>query len=109
MATFKVGAYSSAVNIFIVIPIAGLLIAPVWNLTLWIIGLKNVHSMSYRRVVISILLPMFLITGVVAIQTYVQRALQARVKDAATYLERMENDPKYSGLVDILKDVPKKK
>ena len=59
-ATFRVIAYSESVQFFQIVPFLGGMIATVWSLVLYIIGLKEVHKLSIGQALIVILLPLFL-------------------------------------------------
>lgn len=61
--TFRVVCYSSGPQLLQVLPLAGGMIAGVWQLVLTIIGLKTVHNTTYGKVVIAVFLPMLLCCG----------------------------------------------
>jgi hypothetical protein len=60
-ATFRVTAYGQATQVFGLIPFVGGLIACLWLLVIWIIGLKEIHETSYKRVVMALLIPLALV------------------------------------------------
>ena len=59
-ATFRVVAYSQAALAWNIIPFVGSWIATVWKLVVQIIGLHEVHHISYARVIVAFLLPVFI-------------------------------------------------
>lgn len=61
--TFRVVCYSSGPQLLQVIPLAGGMVAGVWQLVLTIMGLKTVHNTTYGKVVIAVFLPMLLCCG----------------------------------------------
>ena len=60
-ATFRVMAYSQAVQIFGLIPFIGGIIGGLWLLIVQVVGLREIHETSYFRVIIAILIPLTLI------------------------------------------------
>jgi len=61
--SFRVVCYSSGPQLLQVVPIAGGMIAGIWQLVLTIMGLKTVHETTYGKVVIAVFLPMLLCCG----------------------------------------------
>ncbi|MCD6295212.1 MAG: hypothetical protein J7M20_09920 [Deltaproteobacteria bacterium] len=59
-STFRVVAYSQAALAWNIIPFMGNWIATVWKLVIQIIGLHKIHHISYSRVVMAFLLPVFI-------------------------------------------------
>jgi len=57
MATLYVVCYSQAVEVFSFIPMLGSLLASIWRIYLQIVGLKYLHNTSYKKVIISFLVP----------------------------------------------------
>jgi hypothetical protein len=60
-STFRVVAYSQAALAWNIIPFMGAWIATVWKLVIQVIGLHEVHHISYARVIVAFLLPVFII------------------------------------------------
>ncbi len=56
--TFRVVAYSQAAQLWTLIPLAGGWIALGWQLTVQVIGLREVHASSYLRLVLAGLIPL---------------------------------------------------
>ena len=62
-ATFKVVAYSQAALAWNIIPFIGSWIGTFWRLTIQVIGLHEVHHISYLRAIMAFLLPVFIFFG----------------------------------------------
>lgn len=60
-ATFRVICYSQAAQVWEVIPFIGGWIGGIWQVTVQIIGLKEMHETSSLRVVLAFLIPLFLV------------------------------------------------
>lgn len=58
-ATFRVIAYSQAALAWNVIPFVGAWIATLWKLVVQVIGLREIHHISYTKVIVAFLLPVF--------------------------------------------------
>ena len=58
-STFRVVAYSQAALAWNIIPFVGAWIATVWKLVVQVIGLREIHHISYARVIVAFLLPVF--------------------------------------------------
>jgi len=56
-ATFRVVAYTSALQILLIVPMCGGLINLVWALVLWCVGLACAHRTDGWRAVLAVLLP----------------------------------------------------
>jgi hypothetical protein len=59
-ATFRVTAYSSGALICLTVPYCGMLIFPLWYVTLAIIGLREAHSTTGGKATFAVLFPLFL-------------------------------------------------
>ncbi len=59
-STFRVVAYSQAALAWNIIPFMGVWIATVWKLVIQVIGLHEIHHISYARVIVAFLLPVFI-------------------------------------------------
>jgi hypothetical protein len=59
-STFRVVAYSQAALAWNIIPFVGAWIATVWKLVIQVIGLHEIHHISYARVIVAFLLPVFI-------------------------------------------------
>ncbi len=66
-STFRVVAYSQSALVWNIIPFLGSWIATVWKLVIQIIGLHQIHHISYLRVILAFLLPVFIIFGLILI------------------------------------------
>lgn len=60
-ATFRVISYSQATQVLGLIPVIGGLIGSFWLLIIQIIGIREIHSTSYLRVIIAFSIPLVLI------------------------------------------------
>ena len=60
-STFRVVAYSQAALVWNIIPFMGSWIATVWKLVIQVIGLREIHHISYTKVIVAFLLPVFII------------------------------------------------
>jgi len=58
--TFRVVAYSQAVQLLAFVPFIGGWIAWIWQLVVQIIGLRAIHETSYGRVILGFLIPVIL-------------------------------------------------
>ncbi len=67
-ATFRVVAYSQASQVWELIPVIGSWVGGVWRLVVQVVGLREMHGISYLRVIVALLLPVaFLFVVVVAV------------------------------------------
>jgi len=57
-STFRACAFARAASIVGLLPICGLVLAPVWTLVLTIIGLSVVHGISWQKATAAVLLPL---------------------------------------------------
>ena len=64
-ATFRVVAYSQSAEVWELIPVVGSWIGGVWQLIIQIIGLREIHDISYLRVILAFLLPVVILIAVV--------------------------------------------
>jgi len=61
-ATFRVMSYSGAASLFYVIPFIGGVVAGLWNIVLFVLGLSRAHDIGVLRVVFAIIfLPIILL------------------------------------------------
>src|SRR5918997_1863266 len=81
-ATFRVSAYIQAVGLISWIPIIGWLVALVWGIVLYILGLREVHSTTTGRAALIALIPIAVILILV---------LLLGVIGAALFLESQQN------------------
>lgn len=63
--TFRVVAYSQATRVWSIIPFIGSPIGWVWRTVVQIIGLKEVHQISYVRISVAFLIPLALLLLIV--------------------------------------------
>jgi len=59
-STFRVVAYSQSALVWNIIPFMGGWIATVWKVVIQVIGLHEIHQISYARVIMAFLLPVFI-------------------------------------------------
>lgn len=64
-ATFRVVSYGSSANVFLLIPFCGNLIALVWAIVLYIIGLREAHETSGGKAAFAVFLPAIVCCGLV--------------------------------------------
>jgi hypothetical protein len=62
-ATFRVICYSQAAQLWALIPWAGGLIASLWLVVVQVIGIREIHGVSYARVLIAFLVPAVLVVA----------------------------------------------
>ncbi|MDZ7695492.1 MAG: YIP1 family protein [Deltaproteobacteria bacterium] len=60
-ATFRVIAYSQAAQGFSVVPVIGGWIAGIWQFVVQVIGLREIHGVSYLRVIMAFILPVLIL------------------------------------------------
>jgi hypothetical protein len=66
-ATFRVVAYGYSANIFLVIPFCGGLLAGVWAIVLYIIGLREAHETTGGKAAFAVFLPAIVCCGLITI------------------------------------------
>lgn len=66
-ATFRVVAYGYSANIFLVVPFCGGLLAGVWAIILYIIGLREAHETTGGKAAIAVFLPVIVCCGLIMI------------------------------------------
>jgi hypothetical protein len=64
-ATFRAVSYSQATQFLALIPYVGGLIASLWLIVVQIIGIREIHEVSYTRVLIAFFVPVALVVAVV--------------------------------------------
>jgi len=64
-ATFRVVAYSQAAQLWELVPVIGSWVGGVWQLVVQVIGLREIHKVSYSRVIVVFLLPLFLLSALI--------------------------------------------
>jgi len=64
-ATFRVVAYSQAAQMWELAPVVGSWVSRIWQLVIQVIGLRQIHGVSYARIIIAFLLPVAVLTGVI--------------------------------------------
>jgi len=65
-ATFRVVAYSQAAQMWELIPLIGSWIGGIWQLVIQVVGLHEIHGISYLRIIIAFLLPVALLIAALA-------------------------------------------
>lgn len=66
-ATFRVVAYGYSANIFLVVPFCGGLLAGVWAIILYIIGLREAHETTGGKAALAVFLPVIVCCGLIMI------------------------------------------
>jgi len=66
-ATFRVVAYGYSANIFLVVPFCGSLLAGVWAIILYIIGLKEAHETTGGKAAFAVFFPVVVCCGLIMI------------------------------------------
>lgn len=67
-ATFRVVAYSQAAQAWELLPVVGSWIGGIWQLVVQVIGLREIHGVSYSRIIVAFLLPLaFLFVVIIAV------------------------------------------
>jgi hypothetical protein len=64
-ATFRAVCYAQSTQIWTILPFLGSLLAGLWIVVVQIIGLKEMHGISYAKVIFAILIPFILIGMIV--------------------------------------------
>jgi hypothetical protein len=64
-ATFRVAAYGSSANLFLVIPFCGSLLAGVWAIVLTIIGLREAHETTGGKAAVAVFFPVIVCCGLI--------------------------------------------
>lgn len=59
-ATFRVAAYGEAASVLLLVPLCGSLLAVVWSVVIFIIGLYSIHEIEPWKAVLAVLLPAIL-------------------------------------------------
>jgi hypothetical protein len=65
-ATFRAVCYAQSTQIWAVLPFVGSLLAGLWIVVVQVIGLREIHGISYAKVIFAILIPFVLIGMVLA-------------------------------------------
>lgn len=65
-ATFRAVSYSQAAQLWAVIPVVGSLLAVMWIMVVQIVGLKEMHDVSYARVILAVLIPFVVVAMTIA-------------------------------------------
>jgi len=68
-ATFRVVCYSSAPDLFNIVPVVGGPIALIWKLYLTVVGLRAVHRISTGKAAMALVLPLIVFCGLIATGT----------------------------------------
>jgi hypothetical protein len=66
-ATFRVVAYGYSANIFLVIPFCGSLLAGIWAVVLYIVGLREAHETTGGKAAFAVFFPVIVCCGLIAI------------------------------------------
>jgi len=67
-ATFRVVAYSQAAQVWELVPVIGSWIGGIWQLVVQVVGLREIHGVSYLRIIVAFLLPVaFLFVVIIAV------------------------------------------
>ncbi len=62
-ATFRVMAYAQAARLWGLVPVVGGWIGMLWRMVIQVVGLREVHRISYGRLVLALSIPFLLILG----------------------------------------------
>jgi hypothetical protein len=62
-ATFRTVCYSQAAQCWALIPYVGGLVAALWQVVVQVIGIREIHEVSYTRVIVAFLIPAVLFGG----------------------------------------------
>ncbi len=65
--TLRVLAYASVAHLAQVIPLVGMLIAPVWAMVLFVLGFMAVHKTSQGKAIVAVLIPLALCCACLAV------------------------------------------
>jgi len=65
-ATFRVVAYSQGTQVMAFIPVLGGLVALAWQAIVQMVGLREIHEVSYGKIVLAFLIPFVLFLLVIA-------------------------------------------
>jgi hypothetical protein len=76
--TFRVIAFAQAAHAFGIIPFIGGFIGSIWYFVIVIVGLREIHGISYARVFFALLIPLGLMVfiGIMAVMASVTALLQ---------------------------------
>jgi len=64
-ATFRVAAYGSSTNLFLIIPFCGSIFAGVWAIVLTIIGLREAHETTGGKAAVAVFFPIVICCGLI--------------------------------------------
>lgn len=64
--TFRVMAYAQAARLWGLVPVVGGWIGMFWRVPVLVIGLREIHRISYGRLLLALLIPVLLILGIAA-------------------------------------------
>jgi hypothetical protein len=62
-ATLKAVSYAASASLFMVFPFVGWFLGVAWRVVLLVIGLREVHRISTGRALLALLLPFFIVVG----------------------------------------------
>jgi len=62
-ATFRAVCYSQATQFWALIPYAGGVVATLWLVVVQLIGIREIHGVSYARVLIAFLIPVVVVVA----------------------------------------------
>ncbi|MGE5840712.1 MAG: YIP1 family protein, partial [Deltaproteobacteria bacterium] len=63
-ATFRAVCYSQAAQFWALLPYVGGLVAALWQVVVQVIGIREIHEVSYTRVIVAFLIPAVLVGAV---------------------------------------------
>jgi len=70
-ATLKAVAYAASASLFMVFPFVGWPLTVVWRVVLLVVGLREVHRISTGRALLALLLPFFIVTGLMLATAFI--------------------------------------
>lgn len=62
-ATFRTVCYSQATQFWAIVPYVGGIVATLWLVVVQLIGIREIHGVSYTRVVIAFLIPVVVVVA----------------------------------------------
>ena len=65
-ATFRAVSYSQATQMWAVVPFVGSLLAAVWVMVVQVISLREIHAVSYAKLILALLIPFIILVMTIA-------------------------------------------
>ena len=70
-STFRVVCYSQSIQVLMLIPIFGWFVAPVWQIVVTIIGLREVNTTTTGKAALAFFMPMIAMCGCMALASLI--------------------------------------